>query len=447
MDFTASTLAGESLMQPLNAADYFTLAMDAEIRRDAMPGNLCAFVLELSQPPHIDQLAGRIEEFGYHFPISGASLTATGKRFYWHRRPCPVPLFFQHYAGQTDFDTFADKTLETILNLRQALETVTPLEFHLIHDDHHARLAIRWLHPVCDARGIALILYYLTLDDPAERARMAISDVEPLIDFQLKRYRWWQKIKFFWKAHRYIHSLDKLTSIQHGLTATQPLRLQFAVQRFTTEQSARIARIAREKLGLTALSRYYIGCLMRALHRLQPEQQGEAYCVPYAFNLRKQKALTPVLGNHIGTLFAQAPKALISDRTALFEYLKQHYQQTVRKQLDYAFLPVMHLAQRLPLARYGRELRNSYRGGLERSSFWFSDIGQQPFEDRFIGGSAINAITLLSHVTTPPGLALLCCYFNQRLMLSYNYNQPIFTEDFIAELQAYMAQELLEDFD
>jgi hypothetical protein len=44
---------------------------------------------------------------------------------------------------------------------------------------------------------------------------------------------------------------------------------------------------------------------MRALHKMNPKQAGEAYCTPYAFNLRKNKALSPLLSNHVAPLFAQ----------------------------------------------------------------------------------------------------------------------------------------------
>jgi hypothetical protein len=38
---------------------------------------------------------------------------------------------------------------------------------------------------------------------------------------------------------------------------------------------------------------------MRALQRMNPEQEGDAYCAPYAFNLRRNKALSPLLSNHL----------------------------------------------------------------------------------------------------------------------------------------------------
>jgi hypothetical protein len=182
---------------------------------------------------------------------------------------------------------------------------------------------------------------------------------------------------------------------------------------------------------------------MRALHQLEPNQPGEAYCVPYAFNLRKQKALSPVLGNHIGALFAQAPRTLLDDREQLFSHLKQQNAQVIRQQLDYAFLPVMWAASWLSLKKYGGELRNSYKDGSERSSFWFSDIGQLNFDRQCFFNADISGLFHLSQISSPPGLALLCCQYRQQLTLSYNYNEPLFSESWISRLHQLMEQELL----
>ena len=63
-------IAAQSIMlntHPLNPADYFTLAMDEEIRNENMPGSLCGFALELEKLPSIVTLKQRIAEFGERF--------------------------------------------------------------------------------------------------------------------------------------------------------------------------------------------------------------------------------------------------------------------------------------------------------------------------------------------------------------------------------------------
>jgi len=302
---------------------------------------------------------------------------------------------------------------------------------------------LRWLHPFCDARSIELILKFLWTDDPKQRDLFDHPKLSSLVDLQLAKYKWWQKIFLFYKARRTIHQLDKYQSILHGQPKHSPHRLDFITQKLTEAQTTAILHEARKFCGLTGISLYFIGCMMRALNQLQPDQPGEAYCVPYAFNLRKQKAMSPLLGNHIGTLFAQAPRRVLEDRKTLFDYLKQQNTQALRQQLDYAFLPVMWAAKWLPLKKYGSELRQSYKSGSERSSFWFSDIGTLQFEPHCFFGADITGLFHLSQISSPPGLALLCCQYRKQLTLRYNFIEPLFSEDWLKRLHVLMVQELL----
>lgn len=432
------------ILQPLNPADYFTLAMDDEIRRENMPGGLCGFALELDRQPDIGKLKGRIEEFTHRFPLATAALQQQGRRFYWCKRPKPEPVFFQHHCPETENDAFFQRTaINNIINRQQSRETTAPLEFHLIMGRQTNCFLIRWLHPFCDARGVELILQYLCTDDKLQREHFDTPEIEALVNVQLAKFKWRQKIHLFFKANRYINQLDRYQSILHGRHKEAPGRLNSITQTFSEEQTAMIAQQARKYCGLTGISLYYIGCLMRALHQMEPDQPGDAYCVPYAFNLRKLKALSPVLGNHIGALFAQAPKQLLENREQLFNHLKQQNAQVIRQQLDYAFLPVMWAGSWLSLKKYGEELRRSYKDGSERSSFWFSDVGRIHFDRQCFFNADITGLLHLSQISSPPGLALLCCQYRKQLTLNYNFIEPLFSEPRISRLHQIMAQELL----
>lgn len=428
----------------LNPADYFTLALDDEIRRDGMPGSLCAFVLELRQPPDAALLAARIAEFGQRFPLIFASLQQCGKRFYWLPRPSAPQIFFdQSIPGISDTTQAQQHALEALINQREARETLAPLTFHLLRGPSTNLFVLRWIHPLCDARGADLILQYLCCDDAEQRARFGVPAIASLVDAQLAKFGWRQKFTLLLKARRYIEQIDDLRSILPTQSTAAPEKLRFAVQRLSIEDSAAIAKRARQHVGLTGTSLYYIGCLMRALDKINPHAPGDGYCATYAFNLRKQKALTPVLGNHVGGLFAQAPRAIVQDRAALFQHLKRQNAEVLRQQLDYAFLPLMWAGSWLSLPRYGKTLRQSYRGGTERSSFWFSDIGQPDMPAKAFCGSAVDGMLHLCQPTSPPALALLSCTYENRLNLTYNYVAPLIDQAWLEQLQTAMLAELL----
>lgn len=432
------------ILQPLNPADYFTLAMDEEIRRENMPGSLCCFALELDRQPDVAELCARIVEFRQKFPLASASLQQRGKRYYWCLRREPKQIFFQHHCPpQQDEAVFFQTTVSQIINHHEARETLSPLEFHLISGPLKHTFLLRWLHPACDARGADLILKYLCTETKEQRDLFDQPKIASLTNVQLSKFKWWQNIYFFFKANRYINQIDRYLSIQHGQLQEPPKRLNCLNFKLTVEQSATIAQQSRLHTGLTGTSLYYIGCLMRALYRLDPHATGEAYCVPYAYNLRKLKALTPVLGNHLGALFAQAPKTLLDNREQLFTHLKQQNARVIRQQLDYAFLPVMRAASWLSLKKYGEELRKSYKTGMERSSFWFSDIGQPEFSERSFFSADVTGLFHLCQLSSPPGLGFLICKYRQQLTLSYNFTEPLFNETWIRQLHELMTEELL----
>jgi len=439
-----TTGASEDIIQILNPADCFTLAMDEEIRKEQMPGSLCGFALELAHTPDIKALEQRIDEFGDRFPLAFASLQQRGKRFFWCTREQRHPLFYQHTdVNHADEDAFHKDTVVKLLNHKQQRETLPPLEFHLICSASKNTFLMRWIHPFCDARGADLILKYLCTESLEARNGFDLPKLEPLVSIQLAKYKWWQKIGFFLKAKRYIAKLDSLQSIIHADTSLAPRQLNFNTYTLSLEQTRTINTLARQQVGLTGTSLYYAGCFMRALHKMNPEQPGEAYCTPYAFNLRKNKALSPLLSNHVAPLFAQAPKALLQDKAALFEHLKQQNSQAMREKLDYAFLPVMWAASWLSLEQHGEKLRKSVYTGAERNSFWFSDIGHVDLSNSAFFGSEISKIYHLCQISSPPALAFLSCQFNKQLTFSYNFIEPLFTQEWIEHLHKNMLEELL----
>lgn len=432
------------VIKHLNPADYFTLAIDEEIRNEGMPGNLCGFALELDKSPDIDILTHRIDAFIKQFPVSQAQLQAQGKRHYWCQRDDARQIFFQHPLSEdTDEDLQAHSIIEQIINHREPRSTINPIEFHLLSGINKHFFLLRWIHPFCDAKGADLILRYLATEQLEGRQKFGTNDDQSLVDLKLKNYNLWQKVRLFFKAKKYIQALDQLTSITLPLQKKSPESLRYRVYRLTEQQTEQINREARKNFGLTGTQLYFIACLMRALNTLMPDAKGDAYCAPYAFNLRRQKVLTPITGNQVCALFAQAPKNLVKNRQQLFEHLKQQNIRIIRQQLDYAFLPLMWAGSWLPLAKYGKILRKSVLNGNERSSFWYSDIGQQGFTGQPFLDTNIISLLHLCQPTNPPSLAVLSNQYLGKISLAYNFVEPLIEPKLIKQLHQYFLAELL----
>lgn len=437
----------QNIIEKLNIADSFTLAMDDEIRRDGLSGSLCGYALELDKTPDITILSQRIEEFSQQFPLATASLQQQGKHFYWCKRETTPQLFYQHHAPEDQSaQAFQKNTIDQLINHKQTRESTAPIEFHLLISPAKVTFFIRWIHPFCDARGADLILKYLCTADKQQRQLFGKPESKPLVNVQLDKYRWWQKIILLLKGKKYVASIDKLKSIQPYANEKAAQQHRHLIKRLSEAETSTIQQLARKHVGLTGTSLYYIGCLMRALEKMNPEHEGDAYCAPYAFNLRKQRAISPLTSNHVCALFAQAPREIVKDREQLFKHLKQQNMDVIRQKLDYAFLPLMWAGSWLSLQEYGKILRLS-SSGQERSSFWFSDIGKLDLAKECFPGAEVSAIFHLCQVTSPPALAFLNCIFKGQLTLSYNFVDPLMTAEQIETLHALVVSELLEQSD
>lgn len=446
----SNTIPPEHIIAQLNPADYFTLAMDEEIRKDGMPGSLCGFALELDSSPDITLLQKHINEFTQRFAICNAQIRQNGRHFYWCKQATKRQFFFHHQCPQGENpEQFQQQALEGILNRVQSRTEITALEFHLISSATLHCFLIRWIHPFCDARSAEIILRYLCTEDAQQRLQFDNQATQDLLAQQLRKYRWWEKIGLLIKAKRHIESLDNLTSVlpYENQQAIKPQRLHFTRKCLSEEHTQLINKNIRKTVGLTGTSLYYIGSMIRALEKMNSKNiknMGEAYCVPYAFNLRKNKAISPVLGNHVGSLFAQVPRDLVTDRQALFQHLKQQNTDVIRSKKDVAFFPLMWAASWLSLEEYGKTLRYSTQSEDERSSFWFSDIGQPDMSQLNLAGSDITGLIHLCQISSPPALALLSCQYQQCLSLTYNFIAPYFNQQWIDTLHQHMLQELLD---
>lgn len=433
------------VLEALNFSDYFTLSMDEEIRQEGLGGSHCGFALELNQLPAIDVLQQRITEFGKRFPIANASLQQRGKNYYWCQRNNPPPLFYQHHCPENQScENFHRETVNQIINQKTPRDSASPITFHLICSPTKTIFFTHWIHPFCDARGIDLILKFLCTEDQEQRKLFGQPETKPLVNIQLDKYQWWQKVLLLLKGKRYIQTIDKLSSIQPLETGHIPQQFNHTIKKLTISQTEQVIRQAKKQIGLTGTSLYYIGCFMRALDKINHDNEGEAYCVPYAFNLRKQRALTPVTGNHVCALFAQAPRTIVKNRKALFNHLKQQNKDVLRHKLDYAFLPLMWAGSWLSLEKYGKILRLS-SSGKERSSFWFSDIGKLDIPDQSFPGAKILSVFHACQVTSPPGLAFLCCIYQDQLIISYNFIEPLADKETIEQLHTLILTELMEE--
>lgn len=419
--------------EPFNPADYFTYVLDQEIRNAGMPGGYCGFALQLAGQPDLASLQQRLDLLQTLFPRASACIEKQGKRHVWVPTGQSIVLE-QHSAADAEQ---AQTILLEIFNRAEG----RPLTVHWIGFAEGGTLLLNWNHPLLDARGAKIVLDFLAAEQPEK-----FKESPSLINAKLAQWSFWKKLQLLFKAKRHNNEANRVDSCLPTSEEQGAQSLKLKVRNFDSEQSKQIAALARKHTGLAGRTLYYLGCFMRAMEQVGPPHAKAGYCVPYAFNLRRQNAPTPVFGNHIGCLFARASRQQVSDRLGLFAHLLSQHTKTVRDELDLAYLPLMWLGQWLSPARYAKLLRKQHSGN-ELSSLWFSDIGDLTWGKQGFLGMPVTALTMMCWMPLPPGLALLIGQLDGRLTLSCSYLSPAVDEAWLEAVLDRMEAELLETFD
>lgn len=425
-------------LQRLNPADHFTLVLDHEIRKSGLAGNYCALAMELDGVPEHAEIARCCSAFAKRFPLAVARLSRQGRQYAWVPADADS-LPFQVCTLDNDADGAAgQQRLLTLVNRVVPVSASAPFELHLIESAGRSLLALCWFHPAADAKGAELVLHHLFNDPQPARQPLPLP-----VDHLQQQWGLWRKLRLARQAVVNIHRLDRYASVLPLETQSPADRLALKLVRYDAEQTAQIMAHARKHTGMTGTTLYLIGCMMRALEAAGATPAGNAYCVPYAVNLRRRKALFPVLGNQVSFLFAQAERDMVHSRELLFAHLRDQNRAAIRQGLDHAMLPLMQAGSWLALEKYGRIVRNSPTR-RERSSFWFSYTGDMEPEPESIAGCRVRGMYQLSQVSSPPGLGLLASSFHGRLVLSYNYINNQFQTDWLERLTQAMTAELLD---
>lgn len=419
---------------PFNPADYFTYVLDQEIRDAGMPGGYCGLALQLASEPDLAALQQRLDLLVEMFPRASAHIEQRGKRYVWATTGQRILLECHRCDLHKDEAEESQRILLAIFNRPESL----PLTIHWIAGETGGTLLINWLHPLLDARGAKIVLDFLAAERPE-----SFKESPSLIEAKLAQWSFWKKLQLLFKAKRHNNEANSLDSCSPTVTEQGPQTLNLKVQRFDTEESRRIGKLAQQYTGLAGRTLYYLGCFMRAMEHVGPPSAKAGYCIPYAFNLRRQNAPTPVFGNHVGCLFARATREQVKNRQGLFEHLLSQHTKVVRDELDLAYLPLMWLGQWLTPARYAKFLRKQHSGN-ELSSLWFSDLGDLSWSKKGFLGAQVTDLTMMCWMTLPPGLALLVAQLDGQLTLSYSYLSPAVDQAWLDAVMERMNAELLD---
>ncbi len=423
--------------EKLNPADHFTLMMDHEIRSSGLAGNNCGLVLELDGVVDEAALRQKCRVFAERFPRSVARLYRKGRQYHWQEsKQEQLPVYFYALKAQKNSEDKRNRKFLEIINTPVSPFEIAPIELHVIVEAQHSFIMLRWFHPLCDAKGAELVLHHIF------NTEKDLPELDyPIVESMLNKLSLWGKIKSVYKAFTSIRKLEKYTSVLPAIKESSVKKPGLKVVTLSKDVSDLVTVQAIKNTGMTGISLYFIGCMMRAIEQSGSDRQGEAYCVPYAVNYRKRKSLFPIFGNQISFLFAQAERQVVQSRSALFAQLREQHKQAVKQGHDYAMLSLMQLSSWLPLKKHGEIVRQS-PDRRERSSFWFSFTGSMDPQPDDMAGLPVKAIYHLCQLTSPPSFGLLASSFKGQIVLSFNYIESEFDPAWIDRVIQIMTAEL-----
>jgi len=440
---------------PLTGGDYFVLALDYQMRRADMRGNVCRLVVKLDGTVDAERLRAAIRVSGTQPWLANVRFRRTlpflKPRWRWcaGNRELPVaeraaPGGWQPGAPLPPIGTKQDPA---VVGLRPGR---SPVAFDLVDGPAGGgtTLVLTWHHGIMDARGAELLLQHINAaaDGEPPGEHVLLGNGRLLSAAQVRAQSgWWPSLH---AARQSLFLVDRvsrapLASMRpEGDGPFEPRNL-FRLISFTREETDLIIRNGDRAGAGFRRSLFFLAASARALHAVRTRRGAEpaAFLVPVPQDLRRRGAPGPVFFNHVSFLFYRAEPEHLGSMKELVATLTRQMTEQIRDRMPYSFDTAMRMFQRLPLGLYARILRGPSRGRF--ATFFFSDTGES-FRDRqsFLG-ARITDIAHLAPVAFPPGIALIWTTFQGRLNVVLSWVDGCLADDEVDSVEQTLRAELL----
>lgn len=435
---------------PLTGGDYFILALDHQMRRSGLPGNICRLMVDLDGSLNVDLLRSAIDATGLGHSLGGMRLSrrmpfsAPHWRLDGSRGIIPI---MEHRTGGMENPEYP-RSIGGITRLFGPRKTPL-LGFDLFHGDNdQTTLVLTWHHGLMDAHGAELFLRLIDhhsarYDEPAKRGGGDIKVILPD-----HRPPWWTQPAKRWRfARRSLFLIDKvcrppIASVGASSSgAANGNRYHRII--FTEEESRRIDWACDRAGAGFQRSLYFLAAAMRAFHRVRLVNGGGdgAYVVPMPLDCRKRCSRGPLLSNQVSFLFFRADPEQLESLPKLIRSLSQQMMEMIRCEASTSFATALDFFRHIPLPVYSRLIGGPTGGKM--ASFYFSDTGLNLHGmDTFLRRSITDLIHL-APVPMPPGLGIITGRFRERLYLILSWVSPCLNPDEQQLMAASLSHDLL----
>lgn len=431
---------------PITGADHFVCALDRQMQRAGLPGNICRLVVRLEgdlDPTGLAEGLARTPAVHWLARLRlKRPLHLLTPRWNAAEGPVPALLTVSEENGGGNLGALPAALPERVLPPGQS--PCFALDYlRGAHGIGH--LVLSWHHALMDVRGAELLLRMLGAaragDGDDTRSAIPQRGVRPRLLGRLRGYP--RRLAFARESLAFITATcrEPMVSLVGSTPAPGPCR--YRVHWFDTEETVRIDEHCRRLEGGFRRSLFFLAAAVQAVHRTAERRGlgGGAYVVPVPHDLRRRGAAGPILSNQLSFLFFRVEANGASDLRSLLAALTEQMLSQLRNRCDASFLAAMELFRPLPLDFYVRQLGRPTDGRV--ATFFFSDAGESCPGLEELAGARPTAITHLAPAARPPGLAVVTSRFRGRLCFVVSWTGDCASEAEIDLLEADFAAALL----
>lgn len=444
----------------LTGGDYFIHAIDRQMRRAGMPGNVCRMIVSLEGRLDAALLRHRLAAsplFDWLARVRMIRLLPVLSPLWRAHAAPPPPLLHEHEGNGADGshgadDAGLDGIPRAIFSRELRAGQAPALTLDLVrHAGDRAHLILSWHHALLDARGAELLLRHLA-DAGAGAPDPAADLINPAQTcFSLPRL--WRgyprKLSFARESLAFITSTCRapfftlMPAPPPARRAAAPGRNESRAILFTRDETARIDARCFAMNASFRRSHFYLAATVQGLHAVASRRgnQDAAYVIPVPHDLRRRGAAGPIFSNQLSFLFYRIEPALAASLPEMIRELTRQMMDQMRHRNPDSFLAAMELFKPTPLDFYVRQLGRPTGGKF--ATFFFSDAGESCPGLEDLAGARPTAITHLAPASRPPGLTVVFSRFRGRVSVVLAWVDDCLAPPELDELEAALRAALL----
>jgi hypothetical protein len=414
----------------LNGCDYLMLGFDYELRRRGFAGNSCQIVLELKSAISTSVLQERLRTFAAQYPVLNARAGGVFLPRWQQPKSARQPPVRVH--GNEPGRRLA------IVNEPLGVRDGELARFDLIERDHgKMTLIFTWAHALMDAVGAEHFLAALGHPEAPQPSAKPIASARAKLSLPARCKLAWKNI---YQLDKFCEAPPRTPGFRHPEAAP---KLQHRIEKFSTEETARIRANAVRLCGVLGDAQYHAAVSILELHSLHQRLQNPSpsYVLPMPVGLRPKGSIEPLFSNQVAMLMIQfLPEHLDSIERAVAT-LKSQTQEAMRNGLLESGVMLSELFRFLPVPVYMAAVKQGLRG--EICSFFYGDTAAvNPLLTNFLGVE-VEDFAHIAAVTPSPGIGVIYYYFRAQLRVTVLSLMPVLDEAEAAEFAANLRARLL----